>query len=167
LGAAGKPLAGGFFTDDTGIKVMYPIRPWLYVGKYRETLNRRLLHINGIEAMLQFAERVDQPGIASLYLPVDDGVPLPEAVLRQGVDFVRKERRRGQRVLIACGAGVSRSVAFAVAVLKEEEGLTLLDAWRIVRRRHPDGMPHPALWKSLCRYYQAEISVEEFLTVDQ
>ena len=60
---------------------MYPIRPWLYVGKYRETLNRRLLHINGIGSMLQLAERVDQPGIASLYLPVDDGVPLPPGSL--------------------------------------------------------------------------------------
>jgi protein-tyrosine phosphatase len=145
---------------------MYPIRPWLFVGKYRETLDRRLLTINRIGAMLQLAEPVEQPGVVSLYLPVDDGVPLPEGLLRQGVDFVREERRRGQRVLIACGAGISRSVTFAVATLKEEEGLTLLDALRTVRQRHPDGMPHPALWRSLCSYYQEDAPFEELHTLD-
>src|SRR5688572_12218994 len=44
------------------------IRPWLYFGKYRETLNRRLLAVNQIEAMLQLAELVEHPLVALLVI---------------------------------------------------------------------------------------------------
>ena len=49
---------------------MNEIRPWLYVGKYRDTLDPYTLGLHRIEAMLQLAEAVKQPGITSLYLPV-------------------------------------------------------------------------------------------------
>lgn len=55
---------------------MNRIRPWLYIGKYRETLNRRLLAVNQIQAMLLLAEPVEHPGITSLYLPVEDFAPI-------------------------------------------------------------------------------------------
>jgi hypothetical protein len=136
---------------------MNEIRPWLYVGKYRDTLDRYTLGLHRIEAMLQLAEAVKQRGITSLYLPVEDGEPLPFHLLRQGVDFVSSERSQEHTVLIACGAGQSRSVAFAIAVLKEIEDLPLLSAWQEVKRRHPDAFPHMALWDSLCNYYRENI----------
>lgn len=132
---------------------MNDIRPWLYIGKYRDTLAPRLLELHRIKAMLQLAEAVPQPGIASLYLPVEDGEPLPGELLRQGVDFVLNARQQGQTILIACGAGQSRSVSFAIAVLKEAENLPLLVAWQEVKRRQPEALPHMALWESLCSYY--------------
>ncbi|MEW5959543.1 MAG: dual specificity protein phosphatase family protein [Chloroflexota bacterium] len=139
---------------------MNRVRPWLYIGKYRETLNRRLLAVNQIEAMLQLAESVQQPGITSLYLPVEDFQPLRPDLLRQGVDFVRAEKGEGRRVLVACGAGINRSTAFTVAVLKEEERLSLLDAFRLVKHRHPPAMPHPPVWLSLCDYYGEDVPFE-------
>jgi hypothetical protein len=72
---------------------MNEIRPWLYVGKYRETLDSYLLGLHRIDAMLQLAEAVRQPGIVSLFLPVEDGEPLPVDLLRRGVDFVLNKRR--------------------------------------------------------------------------
>ena len=136
---------------------MDPIRPWLYIGKYRETLNQRLLSVNGIQAMLLLAELVQHPGITSLYLPVEDFAPIPPYLLRQGVDFMREEKGQAHRVLIACGAGINRSSAFAVAVLKEEEGLSLLEAFRVVKRHHAEAMPHPPVWESLCSYYHEDV----------
>ena len=136
------------------------IRPWLYIGKYRETLNLDLLAINQIKAMLLLAEPVEHPGIRSLYLPVEDFAPLKIDLLRQGIDFVRAERTLGHSVLIACGAGINRSTAFTVAVLKEEENLTLLEAFRAVKRQHSRGMPHRPVWESLCSYYKEEIPFE-------
>ncbi len=132
---------------------MYQIRPWLYVGKYRDTLDPYVHGVHRIEAMLQLAEAIKQPGITSLFLPVEDGEPLPFDLLRQGVDFVLSERRQEYAVLIACGAGQSRSVAFAIAVLKETENLPLLTSWQEVKRQHPEALPHMALWESLCGYY--------------
>jgi hypothetical protein len=138
------------------VNIMNLVRPWLYIGKYRDTIDGHLLSAQGVGAMLQLAEVVQQPGVISLYLPVYDGVPIPEELLRQGVDFVLQEKRKGRSVLIACGSGVSRSVAFAIAVLKEVEGLNLLEALRDIRGRHSQALPHRALWESLCRYYEEE-----------
>ncbi len=141
---------------------MDAIRPWLYVGKYRETLDAALLASKKIDAMLLLAENVAHPGITSIYLPVEDGVPLPGRLLRRGLDFVLSAKNRGQTVLIACGAGLSRSVAYAVAVLKETEGLSLLKAMQAVQKQH-ESMLHPALWKSLCVYYDEVVPVHSML----
>jgi len=143
---------------------MDAIRPWLYVGKYRETLNADLLAEKKIGAMLQLAQAVTHPHVTSIYLPVEDGVPLPDHLLRQGVDFVLSAQQRGQTVLIACGAGISRSVTFAVAALKEAEGLSLLQAVQTVKKHHPESLPHPALWESLCAYYGKEIPIHSMLS---
>src|SRR4051794_36253601 len=88
------------------------IRPWLHVGKYRDTLNRSLLGSYQIGAMLQLAEHVPHPQIATLYLPVEDGVPLAGDLLQRGGAFAHTAHQQGQNVLIACGAGISRSVTF-------------------------------------------------------
>jgi protein-tyrosine phosphatase len=136
---------------------MQQIRPWLHVGKYRDTLDPDRLRQYGIDAMLQLAEAVEQPGVSSLYLPMEDGRPIPPESLRQGVDFALTKRAQRHTVLIACGAGISRSVALAIAVLKEAEGLPLFEAWLEVKKRHPEAMPHLALWESLTLYYHENV----------
>jgi protein-tyrosine phosphatase len=115
--------------------------------------------------MLQFAEAVKQPGITSLYLPVEDFAPIPFNKLRQGVDFVREEKRRGHSILVACGAGINRSTAYCVAVLKEEEGLGLLDAFQEVKRKHSIALPHLPVWQSLCEYYKEDIPFHTLTTL--
>ncbi len=132
---------------------MDEIRPWLYIGNYQDTLHQAGLAAKSITAMLQLAEPVDQPGIAALFLPVEDFAPLRFDLLRQGVDFIRQQKHTGGRVLVACEMGISRSSAYCTAVLKEEEGLSLVDAFRLVRRTHPESLPHESVWASLCRYY--------------
>ena len=135
---------------------MDQIRPWLYIGKYRETLNKSYLDHKAIGAMLLLAEKVEQPGIVSLYLPVEDVAPISSEHIRQGVKFIREQKTRGNRVLVACGAGMNRSSAFSAAALKEEEGLALLEAFKEVKRCHPESMPHEPVWNSLCHYYGEE-----------
>lgn len=142
---------------------MWQITDNLYVGRYRDTINLALLQAHNIDAMLQLAERIEQPGIEVLYLAVEDGAPLPAERLRQGVSFARNHLAAGRCLLIACSAGISRSVSFAVAVLYEEQGLSLLDAFRKVLAAHTEALPHPVLWKSLCDYYGQDISVAEIL----
>jgi protein-tyrosine phosphatase len=141
------------------------IRDWLFVGKYRDTIDKDLLDAYGIDAMLQLAEAVQQPDITSLYLPVEDGQPLPLQLLRQGINFIVEQKERGQLVLVACGAGQSRSVIYAVAALREVEGLHLLEALRAVKEQHSEAMPHPALWESLCEYYHEPMSFHDMLDV--
>ena len=132
---------------------MDQIRPWLYIGAYRDTLNKSYLDFKSIGAMLQLAEQVAQPNIISLYLPVQDLAPISVEHIRQGVDFVREHKQRGNRILVSCGAGINRSSAFCTAVLREEEGLSLFDAFKDVKHKHPESMPHEPVWDSLCRFY--------------
>ena len=56
---------------------MDEIRPWLYIGKFRDTLSKSYLEAKSIQAMLQLAKKVEQPGITSLFLPVQDLEPIP------------------------------------------------------------------------------------------
>lgn len=142
---------------------MNKIRPWLYIGKYRDTLNEILLAQYQIGALLQLVEPVEHQGLHSLYLAIGDFAPIPHDRLRQGIAFVRLEKQQGQRVLIACGAGINRSSAFALAALKEEENLDLLTAFRRVKQNHAEALPHAPVWESLCAYYQEAIPHERLL----
>jgi protein-tyrosine phosphatase len=129
------------------------IRPWLAVGTYRDVFNRALLEQYSIQATLQFVENVRYEGIASCYLPIDDGVPVTPKTLRKGVDFITEQYHEGRIILSACGAGVSRSVIFAAAALKEIEELSLLEATTEVMYFRPEALPNPIVMRSVCTYY--------------
>ncbi|MCQ3929889.1 MAG: hypothetical protein DPW16_05485 [Chloroflexi bacterium] len=142
---------------------MNQIRSWLYIGKYRDTCDLAYLQSRNISAMLQLAELVEQPNITALYLPVEDGEPIPTNLLTQGIEFIRSQKELGKIVLVACGAGISRSSSFAIAALKEIENLSLMDALREVATRHFDTQPHKALWDSLCGYYNEAINYRKVI----
>lgn len=132
---------------------MDEVRPWLFIGDYMDSLNQYHLASNSITAILQLAEKVEHPGIISLFLPVEDFAPLQLDLLRQGVDFIRLRKQESYRILVACEVGINRSSAFCTAALKEEEGLSLLEAFKEVKKKHPESIPHEPVWESLCKYY--------------
>ncbi len=143
---------------------MDQIRPWLYIGKYRDTKNYQRLFSHNITAMLLLAELVEYDGITSLYLPVEDGEPLPENHFRTGIEFILNQREKGNKILVACGAGISRSGTYTIAALIETEKLSLLDAFHVVKEAHPETFPHFALWNSLCDFYGETVSWREMLS---
>ena len=144
---------------------MDQIRPWLFIGGYRDTKHLAYLQFKSITAMLQLAERVEQPEIVSLYLPVEDLAPISSTHIRQGLDFIREQKDKGHRILVACGAGMNRSSAFSAAALKEAESLTLFEAFKEVKRCHPESMPHQPVWDSLCEYYKESIPYLEVMRI--
>jgi protein-tyrosine phosphatase len=83
--------------------------------------------------------------------------------LEQGVAFIREQRAVGNRVLVACGAGINRSSAFCTAALKEEEGLSLFEAFKEVKKKHAESMPHEPVWVSLCNHYEEKTSYLEIM----
>ena len=142
---------------------MDQIRPWLFIGKLRETQHLSYLRAKSITAMLQLAVQVEQPGITSLYLPVEDYAPLNFDLLEQGVSFVKSQKEIGHSVLVACAAGINRSSSFCTATLIAEEGLSLFDAFREVKKAHPESTPHEPVWKSPCEYYGESIPYIEVM----
>ncbi len=139
---------------------MHPIRPWLYIGNFRESKQLPSLKFYGINAVLQLAEAVQHPDIVTTYVDVDDGVILSPGKLERGVAFIREQKAAGKTVLVACGAGISRSVAFSIAALKEEEGLSMADAYLDILKSHPEALPHSALWESLRTYYNETVTFQ-------
>ena len=123
------------------------------------------LRTSGITAMLQLAESMPQPDIISLYAPVEDGEPLPINQFRRGVGFIRQQKSLGSTILVACGAGISRSATFALAALKEEENLDLWTALQEIHAKHPYAMPHMALWQSLCDYYGEDLPFTQVMNL--
>ena len=144
---------------------MDKIRPWLFIGSYRDTLNRSYLKLKNIQAMLQLAEKVEHPNIISLYLPVEVVAPVSREHLQQGVGFIRKFKQQGMNVLVACGAGINRSSAFCTAVLKEEEGFSLFNAFKEVKKQHPESIPHKPVWESLSSYYNESVPYLDVMLV--
>jgi protein-tyrosine phosphatase len=144
---------------------MDQIRPWLFIGGIRDTLNMSYLSYKSIGAMLQLAANVEQPGITSLYLPVEDFAPLKFDLLEKGVFFVREQKKLGCRILVACGAGINRSSSFCTAILKEEEDLSLFNAFKEVKSKHPESIPHEPVWESLCQYYKEEVPYLDVMRV--
>ncbi|UBF25498.1 dual specificity protein phosphatase family protein [Kovacikia minuta CCNUW1] len=136
---------------------MNAVRPWLYIGKYSETLDLIGLQHIGIQAILHLVERVTHPNITVLYLPIEDGVPLAHDLLQQGIDFIKLAYQQQRCLLVACGAGISRSATFAIIALKEIEQCSLWDAYTQVKQQHLDTVPHMALWESLCTHYNEPI----------
>ncbi len=132
---------------------MHLIRAWLTIGSARETSIRTTMYAYNIGAILQLATPVQHPGIQSLYVDVNDGVPFPLDKLRTAIAFAREQKAAGHKVAIGCGAGISRSVTVAMAVLHEEEGISLLDAYEQIVAIHHDAMPHLEMLKSLGEYY--------------
>lgn len=141
------------------------IRPWLYIGNYNDTQNKNLLDIHSIKSVLQLAAPVKLPSIQLLYIPVRDMSPISAAHFREGMDFVLAEKEKGNKILIACAAGVNRSSAFCIAALKETERTPLLEAFKEVRKNHSIAMPQEFAWESLCRYYKEDISYIEVMRV--
>ncbi|MFN8398421.1 MAG: dual specificity protein phosphatase [Anaerolineales bacterium] len=136
---------------------MDEIRPWLYIGKYRDTLDKDNLETESIKAMLQLAEYVEQKGVSSLYLPVEDLAPLRIEHIKMGIEFIKENYHKRYHILIACGAGINRSTAFCIIALKEIEGLGLFEAYQNIKLHHSDAFPHEPLWNSLCNYYEEPV----------
>jgi len=140
---------------------MHKIRDWLFIGKYRETVSLPLLNSYGIGAMLHLADNVQHDGIETLYLPIDDGVPIRQDVLKQGIDFIIEQKAQDKVVLSACGAGISRSTTFAMGALMQIESLDVWEAYNTILEVHPDAFPMPALVMSLGTYFNQAISEYE------
>ncbi len=117
-----------------------------------------------IGAILQLAHPAKHPEIESLYITVDDGIPLPVEQLQQGIEFARAQKAANHTLVIGCGAGISRSVTFAMAVLHEEEGISLVDAYEQIAAVHPDALPHYALLQSLGAYYNDPLAMKALLS---
>lgn len=129
---------------------------WLYISNYRASIHLPTLQQHHIAALLHLAERVEHPNVTACYLPVEDGEPIAPSHLDAAQTFIATHYADKHPLLIACGAGMSRSVTFCMLALKEHGGMNLVKALQHIKARHPIAQPHPELLRSLTAYYHCE-----------
>ena len=133
---------------------MNEVLEWLYVGAVQDAEDYEALKAAGIGAVLTLAWPITHPDdIVVERVFFEDGEPIPDEVFYQALSFVRRQRRQGRKILIACSAGVSRSPTIAIAVLHELVGYPLVEAFRTVLGRVHMAQPRAVTWSSLCRFY--------------
>eukprot|EP01096_Ripella_sp_DP13-Kostka_P004412 TRINITY_DN1662_c0_g1_i2.p1 TRINITY_DN1662_c0_g1~~TRINITY_DN1662_c0_g1_i2.p1 ORF type:complete len:113 (+),score=41.63 TRINITY_DN1662_c0_g1_i2:48-341(+) len=70
-------------------------------------------------------------------------------VLPKAVQFIADHKQRGNKVLVHCMAGISRSTTVVIAYLIAHEGWTLQKSWHHVLSRRRIAYPNPGFWALL------------------
>ena len=138
--------------------------PGLYISGARAAYRAPLLRKAGITRVLKLYEGPPDwpPDFHVCDNPLEDGEPIPSYILTAGVAFIHQSMAAGEKVLVVCGAGISRSSTFVLAYLVES-GYDLREAWRLLRQQHPIASPAPALWESLLTYYDLPYTLRDIL----
>ncbi len=142
----------------------------LYIASARAAYQAPALRKAGITRVLKLYENGPAwpPDFRLCDNPVEDGAWLPSVDLWRGTAFVQEGLAAGEKVLVVCAAGVSRSATFVLACLVER-GYDLRQAWDLLREKHPQAWPALELWESLLRHYKLPYTmrdVVEWLKLD-
>jgi hypothetical protein len=141
---------------------MNQVLEWLYVGSVKDAENYALLKQTGIQAVLSVTWPISHPDIEVGFVPFEDGEPIPDEVFYKTLSFVRQQRRKDRKILIARSAGIiSRSPMIAIAVLHELEGYPLVEAFRKVIFSVHTAYPRPVTWNSVCRFYGQLVAMSD------
>ena len=135
----------------------------VYISGWQATQHAdylRQMEITNVLKLYNELARTFPPDLNVFEHPVPDGAFLSQEDFQRGVEFVRTHCEAGQRVLVACAMGISRSSTFVLAYLLES-GHSLKDAFMLLRRQHPGANPHPTLWLSLITRYELDCSLNE------
>ena len=128
---------------------MHFVREQLALGSRADAESAPLLAAAGISAVLSLEPTRKAIAARQFLLPIEDRVPLLEESLGQAFDFLDRAIEKGDKVLLHCEMGISRSPAILAAYLVVSEGLDADTAIATVQAACPGADPHPALRASL------------------
>ncbi|KAG8469966.1 hypothetical protein KFE25_006421 [Diacronema lutheri] len=148
------------------LDVPVEVVPGLLISSALPASNATLLAALGVVAVVNAAvadgvATLRPSGLAHLDVPLLDAdcahalcVLTPDALARVS-DFVERYSRPAvagagrPAVLVHCRKGISRSAALVLGHLIYAHGLTLADALRVLRARHPAAAPNSGLMRAL------------------
>lgn len=131
----------------------------LYLGAERNASNHKELTTRtGIHRILNVAWEVGNyfpDDFSYMNVPVsDDGGEDLFATLDTCIDFIDDAGKKGERVLVHCVQGISRSASVVIAYLMRNHGWSLQAALKHVREARPIIRPHKGFLHQLLRYEQ-------------
>lgn len=136
----------------------------VYISGWRATDYQRELRAAGIFCVLKLYD--GSPDFRSdfnaLDMGINDGEYISKTTLARGAQYILREVKAGNRVLVMCGAGISRSSTFVLAYLLET-GHDLGEAFALLRDKRPQADPHPMLWQSLIDHYALKYTLKDVM----
>lgn len=136
----------------------------VYISGFRATEYPRELRRAAIYCVLKLYDGSPTfpPDFDVLDNALDDGEPITKSKMQRGVAYINEQVKAGNRVLVMCGAGISRSATFVLAYLLEN-GYDLHQAFDLLRGARPQVDPHPVLWQSLIDNYGLKVTLDQIM----
>ncbi|BFF97075.1 dual specificity protein phosphatase Mpk3 [Drosophila madeirensis] len=123
------------------------IKGLLFLGNAAHSGDSKALQKYNIKYVLNVTpdlpNEFEKSGIKYLQIPITDHYSQDLAMhFPDAIHFIEEARSANSAVLVHCLAGVSRSVTVTLAYLMHTRGLSLNDAFMMVRDRKPDVSPN-------------------------
>jgi protein-tyrosine phosphatase len=140
------------------------ITDYLYIGKAQLALRIDRVKEAQISSVVKLFESPPEwpNGFNLLDRPFPDGEFIRSDKLAVYDHFIAGEIAQDRRVLVACGAGISRSATIVLSTLVAS-GMALPDAYDLLKQKHPESMPHPVLWDSLLQHHKLPYTLAQVL----
>jgi atypical dual specificity phosphatase len=104
----------------------------------------------GVDAVLNVAAEVSiLHDVPCLHLKIDDHRSITRRDLSRAIRFLTERTSVGQKVLVHCSAGISRSPAVVAAFLSATTGISTKDALKIIQQKRWIADPDPVVWESI------------------
>ncbi|XP_020291482.1 dual specificity protein phosphatase 10-like isoform X2 [Pseudomyrmex gracilis] len=118
------------------------VLPFLYLGNGRDAADLQLLRALGATRVLNVTSQLpgyhQERGITYRQIPASDsGHQNLKQYFEEAFDFIEEARKAGSSVLVHCQAGVSRSATIAIAYIMRHKGLSMVDAYKLVKNARP------------------------------
>jgi len=97
---------------------------------------------------LWFKDHVAHEYLEALDTPTQLVTPL----LKRGVEFIAEGLERGERVVVHCGRGISRSATVVIAALMHRQGLSYMAAFGLVAAKRACIYPNVGFQLQLCLF---------------
>lgn len=132
---------------------MNEVSDGIFVGTESNASDESLLRKHGIDTVISLTHSEPDTGdITRVDVPMIDGPQNSYEAFAEAVKEVVKYHKNGQRILIHCSAGSSRSPSVAAAAITHLTQNNLNEAFNQVIEQRPETDPHDALVRQANRY---------------
>lgn len=117
----------------------------LFVGGYVQAAKLARNNPQDIRAVLDVSTEPpydEAKDIVYAHIPFDDGGAIPEQKFWACMKFLYDHYSKGEKCMVHCAAGMSRSVTIATSFLCYAHIMSFEDALRYVKMRRPIANPH-------------------------
>lgn len=126
----------------------------IYVGSYNAATMLDYTNRESISSVLNCTPDAHE-GLKEFkvtQLNINDGEEIPHSVIELAITTIRESIARGEKILVHCHAGISRSPSLVCAYLISV-GFSWDEAVDMVRNQRPQVYPHSAIERSIKNYF--------------